>query len=105
MAELCPEILGSLEREERSILESRVRYDGYIKREKDRMERLRALESRRIPSDFRYGGIPGLSTEAIEKCMRRRPRTIGEASRIPGVTPAAVAIISAHVARGGSANA
>ncbi len=56
------------------------------------------------PGDFDYEGIPGLSREAVEKCSRRKPRTIGEASRIPGVTPAAVAIISAHVARaGGSA--
>jgi tRNA uridine 5-carboxymethylaminomethyl modification enzyme len=82
-----------------------VRYEGYIARERERMERLRPLEERAIPSDFCYEGLPGLSREVVEKCSRRRPRTIGEASRIAGVTPAAVAIISAHVARGGSASA
>jgi tRNA uridine 5-carboxymethylaminomethyl modification enzyme len=103
LASFCPEALDGLTREERSILEARVRYDGYIRKERERVERLRPLESRRIPDGFRYVGIPGLSNEAAEKCSRRRPRTIGEASRIPGVTPAAVAIISAHVARGGGA--
>jgi tRNA uridine 5-carboxymethylaminomethyl modification enzyme len=103
VAALYPEILGGLSREEMSIVQSRVRYDGYIKREKQRLERLKPLESRRIPEGFEYAGIPGLSAEAAEKCTRRRPRTIGEASRIPGVTPAAVAIISAHVARAGRA--
>jgi tRNA uridine 5-carboxymethylaminomethyl modification enzyme len=105
LALLEPEILGRLTSQERTILQSRVRYEGYIARERERMERLRPLEERAIPSDFRYEGLPGLSREVVEKCSRRRPRTIGEASRIAGVTPAAVAIISAHVARGGSASA
>jgi tRNA uridine 5-carboxymethylaminomethyl modification enzyme len=103
LALLVPDILGGLDREERSVLESRVRYEGYILRERERLERARPFESRAIPADFRYQGLPGLSTEAIEQCTRRRPKTVGEASRIPGVTPAAVAIISAHVARAGGA--
>ena len=106
LASVVPEILGGLDREERSVLESRIRYAGYILRERERLERARPFESRMIPADFQYQGLPGLSTEAIEQCMRRRPRTVGEASRIPGVTPAAIAIISAHVARaGGSSSA
>ncbi|HKD16876.1 MAG TPA: tRNA uridine-5-carboxymethylaminomethyl(34) synthesis enzyme MnmG [Thermoanaerobaculia bacterium] len=106
LASIMPEILGGLNREEQSILESRIRYEGYILRERERLERARPFESRTIPADFRYKGLPGLSTEAVEQCTRRRPRTVGEASRIPGVTPAAIAIISAHVARaGGSASA
>ncbi|HEX9689213.1 MAG TPA: tRNA uridine-5-carboxymethylaminomethyl(34) synthesis enzyme MnmG [Thermoanaerobaculia bacterium] len=99
LARWAPEILSSLDREERAVLESRVRYEGYIRRERDRVERLKPLESRRIPADFLYDGVPGLSREVVEKCARRRPRTIGEAARIPGVTPAAVAIICAHVGR------
>jgi len=98
---LVPALAGELTREERTIVETRVRYEGYIRREQERLERLRPLESRPIPSDFAYEGIPGLSREAVEKCTRRKPRTLGEASRIPGMTPAAVAIISAHVARSG----
>jgi tRNA uridine 5-carboxymethylaminomethyl modification enzyme len=88
-----------LSREERWILESRVRYEGYIRREIDRVERMKPLEGRRIPEGFEYGSIPGLSREVIQSCSRKRPRTIGEAGRIPGVTPAAVAIICAHVVR------
>jgi tRNA uridine 5-carboxymethylaminomethyl modification enzyme len=103
---LAPEVLGELSREELSILQSRVRYDGYIRRELERLEHMRPLESQRIPEEFGYAGIPGLSHEVVEQCSRRRPRTVGEASRIPGVTPVAVAIISAHVARGtGAASA
>jgi tRNA uridine 5-carboxymethylaminomethyl modification enzyme len=103
VALIAPELFDGLSREERSILQARVRYDGYIRRELERLEHLRPLESQRIPDEFGYAGIPGLSHEVVEKCSRRRPRTVGEASRIPGVTPAAVAIISAHVARGAPA--
>jgi tRNA uridine 5-carboxymethylaminomethyl modification enzyme len=100
-----PESLGSLSREERSILESRVRYEGYIRRETDRVARMKPLEGRRIPEDFEYESVPGLSREVIQSCTRKRPRTLGEAGRIPGVTPAAVAIICAHVVRSRTSSA
>jgi tRNA uridine 5-carboxymethylaminomethyl modification enzyme len=99
LASVAPEVLASLTREERSVLESRVRYEGYVRRERERVERMKPLESRAIPELFDYAGVPGLSREVVEKCARRRPRTVGEAARIPGMTPAAVAIICAHVAR------
>jgi tRNA uridine 5-carboxymethylaminomethyl modification enzyme len=105
LAPLYPAFFAELTREERSILESRIRYEGYIAREHERLERLKPFESRPIPPGFVYDSVPGLSTEAIELCTRRRPRTIGEASRLPGVTPAAIAIISAHVARAGGSPA
>ena len=100
-----PEIFFPLTREEKRILENRVRYEGYIRGEKDRVERLKQVTSRRIPEAFDYRSVSGLSHEIVEKCSRRRPRTVGEAMRIPGVTPAAAAIISAHVARGRSISA
>jgi len=99
------EVLAELSPEEKSILQNRVRYEGYIRREKERVERLKPLESRRIPEGFDYGAVSGLSREIVEKWSKRRPRTVGEASRIPGVTPAAVAILSARVARGRGAAA
>lgn len=77
-----------------------MRYEGYIRREQERLDRARPLSGRPIPEGFDYRAIPGLSREVVEKCLRRRPHTVGEAARIPGVTPAAIAIISAHVARG-----
>ena len=101
----APEVFAGLTREEKQILESRVRYEGYIRREKERVERLQPLLSRRIPDHFDYASISGLSREIVEKCSKRRPRTIGDASRIPGVTPAAIAIISARVTRGRGAAA
>jgi tRNA uridine 5-carboxymethylaminomethyl modification enzyme len=103
LSALAPEIPQELAREEMFALLSRIRYDGYIKRELERIERLKPFESRPIPPGFAYASIPGLSHEVVEKCTRRRPRTVGEASRIQGVTPAAVAIISAHVAKGAGA--
>ncbi len=102
VAALAPEAFEGLSGEERSFLESRVRYEGYIRRERERLERLKPFDSRQIPEDFRYAGVPGLSHEVVEKCTRKRPRTLGEAARLPGMTPAAVAIISAHVARAGA---
>ena len=100
LARFAPDVLGPLSREEKSILENRVKYEGYVLREEERLERQRPFSSRLIPEAFDYASIPGLSREVVEKCRGRRPRTVGEAARIPGVTPAAVAIISAHVARG-----
>ncbi len=98
---VAPEAFDGLSAEQVSYLESRVRYEGYIRREMERLERLKPFESRAIPRTFAYEAIPGLSREVIEKCSQRRPRTVGDASRIPGVTPAAIAIISAHVLRAG----
>lgn len=96
----APDVLGPLSREEKSILENRVRYEGYVRREEERLSRLKPLMGRSIPDGFDYAAVPGLSREVVEKCARRRPRTVGEAARIPGVTPVAIAIISANVARG-----
>ncbi|MBC8646138.1 MAG: tRNA uridine-5-carboxymethylaminomethyl(34) synthesis enzyme MnmG, partial [Thermoanaerobaculia bacterium] len=101
LAAFAPAAFIELSGDEMSILESRVKYAGYIRREQDRLERMRPFESREIPKRFDYARVSGLSREVVEQCSRRRPRTVGEASRIPGVTPAAIAIISAHVARGG----
>jgi tRNA uridine 5-carboxymethylaminomethyl modification enzyme len=61
------------------------------------MERLKKAEGRRIPEWFEYSDVPGLSREMVEKFCRVRPRTLGQASRIPGVTPAAVAIVNVYV--------
>ena len=100
-AEAWPEPFRGLSREERQIVQSRARYEGYIRRENQRLERLAPLERRTIPEGISYRSMPGLSHEMVERCERRRPRTLGEAARLPGLTPAALAIISAHVARGG----
>ena len=99
LAVFAPEAFEGLSLAELHIVENRVRYEGYIRREQERIRRVQPLESRRIPEELDYAVLPGLTTEIVEKCSRRRPRTVGEAARIPGVTPAAVAIISGYVAR------
>ena len=77
-----------------------IKYEGYLAQQRVQMERLKKAESRRIPQWFEYNGVPGLSREMVEKLTRVRPRTLGQASRIPGVTPAAVSIINVYVEMG-----
>ena len=75
-------------------VEIQVKYQGYIDRQLDQVERAHKLESARIPEGFDYLGLPGLTAEVREKLDRFRPDTLGQASRIPGVTPAAITVIS-----------
>jgi tRNA uridine 5-carboxymethylaminomethyl modification enzyme len=78
-------------------LETSYRYEGYLQREAESVARLRRQEGRAIPADFRFDGIPGLSRESVERLSAVRPETLGQAGRIPGLTPAAVALIAAHL--------
>ncbi|HEY2849080.1 MAG TPA: tRNA uridine-5-carboxymethylaminomethyl(34) synthesis enzyme MnmG [Gemmatimonadaceae bacterium] len=79
-------------------LETMYRFEGYLRRQEESVARLKRQETREIPSDFRFEGIPGLSREAVERLATVRPETIGQALRIPGMTPAAVALIASHIA-------
>jgi tRNA uridine 5-carboxymethylaminomethyl modification enzyme len=83
--------------EEAAILETRVKYEGYIAKEAERAQVLSALEGESIPHDFDYASVPGLSREVVEKCSRRRPETLGAAGRISGVTAGALAILAFRV--------
>lgn len=74
-----------------------VRYDGYIQRQTAQIERVKHLEGAKIPEDLDYQGIPGLSNEVKEKLSRTRPVSLGQASRISGITPAAVTIIQIYL--------
>jgi tRNA uridine 5-carboxymethylaminomethyl modification enzyme len=87
----------ALSRAELKIAETDIKYGGYLAQQQQQMERMKKAESRIIPSWFEYQGVPGLSREMVEKLSRVRPRTLGQASRIPGVTPAAVAIVHVYV--------
>jgi tRNA uridine 5-carboxymethylaminomethyl modification enzyme len=78
-------------------LETGYRYEGYLRRQEESVGRLKRQELRHIPADFRYEGIPGLSRESVERLSSVRPETVGQALRIPGLTPAAVALVAAHV--------
>jgi tRNA uridine 5-carboxymethylaminomethyl modification enzyme len=85
--------------EEREGAISRLRYAGYIERQQREAEKLTDDEELRIPPTMTYA-LPGLSREMTEKLTRIRPASLGQASRIPGVTPAAVAIVRMHLRRG-----
>ena len=80
-------------------LETTVKYAGYLRRQEAEIERARKDERRRIPHDFPFDRVPGLSREVVQRLIQVRPDTLGQALRIPGVTPAAVAVLSAHVGR------
>jgi tRNA uridine 5-carboxymethylaminomethyl modification enzyme len=80
-------------------VETTVKYDGYLKQEQARAERARREERRRIPCDFPFGRVPGLSKEVVQRLSHVRPETLGQASRIPGVTPAAVAVLGVFLGR------
>jgi len=78
-------------------VETHFKYAGYLERQQAAIERARRMEDRRIPSGFRYEGLPGLSREMAERLTEVRPETLGQALRIPGVTPVAVALVGARV--------
>jgi len=87
----------SLTEEEAVVLETQIKYEGYIRQQLSEVEKTRSSQQRRIPSDFDYARIPGLSREVVEKLTRSRPATLGMISRISGVTPAAVSIINVQL--------
>ena len=78
-------------------LENDIKYAGYLRQEESRAERMRRQERRRIPEGFPFAGVPGLSREVVFRFSQVRPETLGQASRIPGVTPAAVAVLGAYL--------
>jgi tRNA uridine 5-carboxymethylaminomethyl modification enzyme len=75
------------------VVEIQLKYDGYIMREQRQAEKLKKLEERRIPLDFHFSALPGLSLEVMEKLQKIRPSSVGQASRIAGVTPAAISLL------------
>jgi tRNA uridine 5-carboxymethylaminomethyl modification enzyme len=82
-----------LPREIRLQLEVLAKYSGYIERQQDEIERQRRHEDTRLPANLDYAAIPGLSNEVRQKLTDARPGTVGQAARVPGVTPAAVSIL------------
>jgi tRNA uridine 5-carboxymethylaminomethyl modification enzyme len=74
-----------------------LKYAGYVKHQETNVQKLVKASETRIPNDFQFAGISGLSREMVDKFTRIRPETLGQAGRIPGVTPAAISILSLHV--------
>jgi tRNA uridine 5-carboxymethylaminomethyl modification enzyme len=82
-------------------VEIQAKYDGYIKRQREEIERNLRFEGLPLPDDLDYSSVRGLSHEVCQKLQVSRPSTLGQASRIPGVTPAAVSLLLVHLKRGG----
>ncbi|MBM3780272.1 MAG: tRNA uridine-5-carboxymethylaminomethyl(34) synthesis enzyme MnmG [Acidobacteria bacterium] len=84
---------------ERLSVETTIKFEGYLRRQVQSVERGLRQEHRRIPAPFSYARVPGLSNEMVQRLTEIRPDTLGQALRIPGVTPAAVAVVGAYVER------
>ncbi len=79
-----------------------VKYSGYLERQREEIARQQRHERTAIPADFDYAGVRGLSTEVLGKLAATRPETIGQAQRIPGMTPAAISLLLVHLTRRGA---
>src|SRR5207302_4500309 len=109
LRELAPEFFGREEigvnalspswsmRNELKSVETEIKYEGYLLQQQRAIERLKKAEQHAIPPWFDYHSVSGLSREMQEKLTKIRPRTIGQASRIPGVTPAAVSLVNVFI--------
>jgi tRNA uridine 5-carboxymethylaminomethyl modification enzyme len=84
-------------------VEIQAKYHGYIERQQDEIERQRRNENKRLPGDLDYRQVRGLSAEVREKLMAVRPETLGQAARIPGVTPAAVSLLLVYLKKSAAA--
>jgi tRNA uridine 5-carboxymethylaminomethyl modification enzyme len=82
-------------------IQLQIKYQGYIDRQSEQVERFRKLESVRLPENIVYDSLAGLSTEVIEKLSKIKPRSLGQASRISGITPAAISVLQIHLRKQG----
>lgn len=89
--------MSSEVRNELKSVETEIKYEGYLLQQQKAIERLKKSEQRAIPEWFEYGTVSGLSREMQEKLNHVRPRTLAQASRIPGVTPAAVSLVNVFI--------
>jgi len=96
-ADVSPLHLSSEIRNELKSVETEIKYAGYLDQQERAIARLKKAEQRRIPDWFDYRAVSGLSREMQEKLGKVIPQTLGQASRIPGVTPAAVSLINVYI--------
>lgn len=96
------DILDSITEDVVSQIEMDIKYEGYIKRQTEQIDKFAKLEDFAIPESFSYDNIPGLSNEITQKLTKVRPNSIGQATRISGVTPAAISVLMVYLKRDGS---
>ncbi|CAM4255822.1 tRNA uridine-5-carboxymethylaminomethyl(34) synthesis enzyme MnmG [Comamonas aquatilis] len=100
-ADVQPQVLGGLSASVIEQVEITAKYSGYIDRQKDEVERASHFEKLRLPLDFDYMQVAALSFEVRQTLQKHRPETLGQASRISGVTPAAISLLMVHLKKGG----
>jgi len=94
---LAEPALSARSRNELRAVETEIKYAGYLDQQRKSIEKLKRAEGLSIPAWFDYQNVSGLSREMQEKLGRVRPQTVGQASRIPGVTPAALSLIHVYI--------
>ncbi|MGH8378675.1 MAG: tRNA uridine-5-carboxymethylaminomethyl(34) synthesis enzyme MnmG, partial [Gammaproteobacteria bacterium] len=82
-------------------VEISVRYAGYIERQQEEVARARRQEETPLPAEFDFNVVRGLSNEVLQKLSQVRPQTLGQAARIPGITPAAISLLLVHLKKRG----
>ena len=102
--ELCYEALAPIDPERPQLdkytaeqVNIQIKYDGYIKKQVEQVEKFKKLEEKKIPEDMDYGEVYGLRIEARQKLEKIRPRSVGQASRISGVSPADMNVLMVHL--------
>lgn len=85
--------------EEIASLETEMKFSGYLRRQEEEIERIKRSERELIPADFNYDSIPSLRTELREKLKKHRPYSLGQAMRIPGMTPSAISLVALFIKR------
>jgi len=93
---------GVSDRDVAEQVEIQAKYEGYVDRQREEVKRRLAHEDEMLPPSLDYANVRGLSKEAQQKLMRHRPETLGQAARISGVTPAAIALLQVHLRRAGA---
>ncbi|HEY6395055.1 MAG TPA: FAD-dependent oxidoreductase, partial [Candidatus Binataceae bacterium] len=94
------ELSGVLDLDQSSELEIQIKYDGYVRRQSEAVERFKRLEDTAIPDWVDFHNVTGLSTEVRERLCNLRPASLGQAARMPGITPAAVSLLAIHIKGG-----
>ncbi|HTW95031.1 MAG TPA: tRNA uridine-5-carboxymethylaminomethyl(34) synthesis enzyme MnmG [Tepidisphaeraceae bacterium] len=95
LTDLCPDISPEIARQ----IEIRIKYEGYIVRQQREIDRMASLEEKLIPASLDYGHVVGLRNEAKQKLTRFTPRSLGQALRISGITPADITVLAIHLSR------
>ncbi|MFZ2063102.1 MAG: tRNA uridine-5-carboxymethylaminomethyl(34) synthesis enzyme MnmG [Candidatus Binatus sp.] len=90
-------VASTLNLDEAAELETEIKYEGYVRRQVEAVERFARLEDTTIPDWVDFKGVMGLSTEVSERLCAVRPRSLGQAARMPGITPAAISILAVHI--------